>query len=80
VTAQRTPPIQDAFLKYLRDNRLDVTMFLVNGIRLQGQIRRFDNFTVMLVRGTGTQVVFKHAISAIYPAEPVQLTDPPSFG
>jgi host factor-I protein len=48
-------------------------MFLVNGIRLQGQIRQFDNFTVMLVRGSGTQVVFKHAISAIYPAEPVEL-------
>jgi host factor-I protein len=79
VTAQRTPPIQDAFLKHLRDNKLDVTMFLVNGIRLQGQIRRFDNFTVMLVRGNGTQVVFKHAISAIYPAEPVQLVDSASF-
>ena len=67
------PPatIQDAFLKHLRDNKLDVTMFPVNGIRLQGQIRRFDNFTVMLVRDDGTQVVFKHAISAIYPAEAI---------
>jgi host factor-I protein len=76
VTAQRTLPIQDEFLMHLCDNRLDVTMFLVNGIRLQGQIRRYDNFTVMLARGTGTQVVYKHAISAIYPAEPVQLIDP----
>jgi len=64
------------FLNHLRDNKLDVTMFLVNGIRLQGQIRRFDNFTVMLVRGSGTQVVFKHAIAAIYPAEPVELIAP----
>jgi|RhiMethySRZTD1v2_1073278.scaffolds.fasta_scaffold1106462_1 host factor-I protein len=79
VSAQRTAPIQDAFLKLLCDGKLDVTMFLVNGIRLQGQIRRFDNFTVMLVRGAGTQVVFKHAISAIHPAEPVQLSDPPSI-
>ena len=79
VTAQQTPPIQDAFLKLLCDGKLDVTMFLVNGIRLQGQIMRFDNFTVMLVRGAGTQVVFKHAISAIHPAEPVQLSDPPSI-
>ncbi len=54
-------------------------MFLVNGIRLEGQIKRFDNFTVMLVRGTGTQVVFKHAISAIHPSEPVQLIEPPSL-
>jgi host factor-I protein len=73
VVTPGTPPIQDLFLKHLRDNKLDVTMFLVNGIRLQGQIRQFDNFTVMLVRGSGTQVVFKHAISAIYPAEPVEL-------
>jgi host factor-I protein len=73
VVTPGTPPIQDLFLKHLRDNKLDVTMFLVNGIRLQGQIRQFDNFTVMLVRGSGTQVVFKHAMSAIHPAEPVEL-------
>ena len=76
VATPGTPPIQDMFLNHLRDNELDVTMFLVNGIRLQGQIRQFDNFTVMLVRGSGTQVVFKHAISAIYPAEPVELIAP----
>ena len=80
VAVQSTSILQDAFLKHLRDNKRDVTMFLVNGIRLQGQIKQFDNFTVMLVRGSGTQVVFKHAISAIHPAEPVQLTDPTSFG
>jgi host factor-I protein len=71
VSAQSAATIQDAFLKHLRDNKLDVTMFLVNGIKLQGQIRQFDNFTVLLVRGSSTQVVYKHAISAIYPAEPV---------
>ena len=49
VTAQMTPPIQDIVLKHLRDNKLDVTMFLVNGIRLQGRISRFDNHTVQLV-------------------------------
>jgi host factor-I protein len=76
VTTQRTPPIQDIFLKHLRDNKRDVTMFLVNGIRLQGQIRQFDTFTVMLVRGSGIQVVFKHAIAAISPAEPVELIAP----
>ncbi len=54
-------------------------MFLVNGIRLQGQIRSFDNFTVQLVRGNGTQVVYKHAISAIHPAEPIELMDSTSF-
>ena len=49
MTAQMTPPIQDIFLKHLRDNKLDVTMFLVIGIRLQGRISRFDNHTVQLV-------------------------------
>ncbi len=67
--------LQDVFLRHLRDNRVEVTIFLANGIRLQGQIRSFDNFTVQLVRGNGTQLVYKHAISAIYPAEPVQLFD-----
>jgi host factor-I protein len=73
MSLQSLPGLQDTFLTYLRDHRVDVTMFLVNGIRLQGQIRTFDTFTVHLVRGTGTQVVYKHAISAINPAEPVEL-------
>jgi len=76
VAVQSTSILQDAFLKHLRDNNIDVTMFLVNGIKLVGRIKRFDNFTVMLVQGNGTQVVFKHAISAIYPAEPVELIAP----
>jgi host factor-I protein len=75
-----TPSLQDLFLTHLRDNRVEVTVFLANGIRLQGQIRSFDNFTVQLVRGSGTQIVYKHAISAINPAEPIQLTDPDSSG
>lgn len=69
--AQSTATIQDAFLKHVRANNIDVTMFLVNGIKLQGQVRQFDDFTVLLVQGSGTQVVYKHAISAINPAEPI---------
>jgi host factor-I protein len=76
LAAPSTPALQDAFLTHLCDNNIDVTMFLVNGIKLVGRIKRFDNFTVMLVRGNGTQVVFKHAISAINPAEPVELIAP----
>ena len=76
VTAQRIPPIQDVFLKHLRDNNIDVTMFLVNGIKLVGRIERFDNFIVLLVRGNSSQVVYKHAISTIHPAEPVELLGP----
>jgi host factor-I protein len=76
--AQSTSTLQDHFLKHLRDHGVEVTVFLANGIRLQGQIRSFDNFTIRLVRGTGMQVVYKHAISAIHPAEPIQLIDPAS--
>ena len=71
MTADPTATIQDAFLKHVRDTKADVTLFLVNGIKLQGQVREFDRFTVLLVRGSGTQVVYKHAISTISPAEPV---------
>jgi host factor-I protein len=80
MSAQSTSTLQDTFLKHIRDQRVEVTIFLANGIRLQGQIRSFDNFTVQLVRGNGTQVVYKHAISAIHPVEPIQLLDPTSFG
>jgi host factor-I protein len=75
-----TPSLQDLFLTHLRDNRVEVTVFLANGIRLQGQIRSFDNYTVQLARGGSSQVVFKHAICAINPAQPIELTDPPSLG
>ncbi|MBM1175059.1 RNA chaperone Hfq [Microvirga arabica] len=79
VTAQRTPSIQDMFLDHLRDSRIEVMMFLVNGIRLLGRIRRFDNFTIELVRDGRSQIIYKHAISAINPAEPVPPTGPGSF-
>jgi host factor-I protein len=72
MAAQSTSTLQDTFLTHLRDHRVEVTMFLVNGIKLQGQIKSFDKFIVELVRGTGTQIVYKHAISAINPAEPVE--------
>ena len=68
--------IQDIFLKQLRDSETEVMMFLVNGIKLLGRIKRFDSFTVQLVRGSSSQVVYKHAISTILPAEPIQLFDP----
>ena len=76
VTAKSTLSLQDTFLKHLSDNNVDVTIFLGNGIRLQGRIERFDNFIVLLVRGNSSQVVYKHAISTILPAEPVELLSP----
>ncbi len=76
MAAHTASTLQDMFLTYIRDNEVEVTMFLVNGIKLQGQITWFDSFTVELVRGNSSQLVYKHAISAINPAEPVQLTVP----
>jgi host factor-I protein len=73
---QGTSTLQDTFLKHLRDRKAEVMMFLVNGIRLQGQIERFDNVTVQLIRGNSAQIVYKHAISTIIPVEAVQLFDP----
>jgi host factor-I protein len=80
MAAPSTSTLQDLFLKHLRDHSVEVTIFLANGIRLQGQIRSFDNYTVQLARGSSSQVVFKHAISAINPAQPIELTDPTSSG
>jgi host factor-I protein len=76
VAARSTSPLQDTLLQHLRDGNIEVTMFLVNGIKLLGQIKRFDSFTVQLVRGNSSQLVYKHAISTILPAEPIQLFDP----
>jgi host factor-I protein len=79
VAIQSTSTLQDAFLEHLRDHGVEVTIFLANGIRLQGQIRSFDSYTIQLVRGNGMQIVYKHAISAINPAQPIELADPTSL-
>ena len=73
---QSTSLLQDTLLQHLCDRNIEVTMFLVNGIKLLGQIKRFDSFTVQLVRGNSSQLVYKHAISTILPAEPIPLLDP----
>ena len=76
MATKSTSPLQDTLLQHLRDGNIEVTVFLVNGIKLLGRIKRFDSFTVQLVRGSSSQVVYKHAISTILPAEPIQLFDP----
>jgi host factor-I protein len=75
MTAEHPPSLQDTFLHHLRENRIPVMMFLANGVRLQGYIRSFDRFSVRLARGDSSQVVFKHAISAINPEEDIELSD-----
>jgi len=61
------PSVQDDFLQTLVKDQTTVNVFLVNGIRLSGQLSRFDQFTVLLESGSAVQLVFKHAISTVTP-------------
>jgi len=65
--------VQDVFLNYLRKHKAPVTIFLVNGVKLQGIITWFDNFSMLLRRDAHSQLVYKHAISTVMPGQPVQL-------
>ena len=64
--------LQDPFLNALRRDRIPVAIYLVNGIKLQGEVESFDQF-VILLRNTVSQMVYKHAISTIVPARNVRL-------
>ena len=66
---------QNVFLNTLRKEKQSVTVFLVNGVKLQGIITWFDNFSVLLRRESHAQLVYKHAISTIMPAGPLSLYD-----
>ncbi|MER2493836.1 RNA chaperone Hfq [Catenovulum sediminis] len=63
--------LQDPFLNALRRERIPVSIYLVNGIKLQGQVESFDQF-VILLKNTVSQMVYKHAISTVVPARPFQ--------
>ena len=65
--------LQDTFLNPVRKSKIPLTVFLVNGVKLQGVISWFDNFCVLLRRDGHSQLVYKHAISTIMPGGPVQL-------
>ena len=67
--------LQDTFLNTVRRNKVSVTVFLVNGVKLQGVITWFDNFCVLLRRDGMSQLVYKHAISTIMPAQQISLYD-----
>ncbi len=71
--ADKANNLQDVFLNAVRKSKIPVTMFLVNGVKLQGMISWFDNFSVLLRRDGHSQLVYKHAISTVLPASPVQL-------
>ncbi len=68
--------LQDTFLNAVRKARVPLTIFLVNGVKLQGVVTWFDNFCVLLRRDGHSQLVYKHAISTIMPSQPVQMFEP----
>lgn len=70
---EKTQNLQDTFLNQVRKAKIPLTVFLINGVKLQGVITWFDNFCVLLRRDGHSQLVYKHAISTIMPSQPVQL-------
>jgi host factor-I protein len=65
--------LQDVFLNHVRKDKVPVTIFLVNGVKLQGVVTWFDNFCVLLKREGQAQLVYKHAISTVMPSHPITL-------
>lgn len=65
--------VQDVFLNKIRKEKMTVTVFLVNGVKLQGVVTWFDNFSMLLRRESHVQLVYKHAISTIMPGGPLSL-------
>ena len=75
MASEKMQSLQDAFLNNVRKNKIPLTIFLVNGVKLQGIVTWFDNFCVLLRRDGHSQLVYKHAISTIMPGQPVHLMD-----
>ncbi len=73
--SDKSPSLQDTFLNNVRKNKVPLTVFLVNGVKLQGIVTWFDNFCVLLRRDGHSQLVYKHAISTIMPSQPIQLSE-----
>lgn len=72
---EKNQNIQDVFLNKIRKEKNSVTVFLVNGVKLQGIVTWFDNFSLLLKRDSHIQLVYKHAISTIMPSGPLSLYD-----
>ena len=77
MASERTQTLQDTFLNYVRKNKVPLTIFLVNGVKLQGVVTWFDNFCVLLRRDGHSQLVYKHAISTVMPGQPLQMFETP---
>ena len=75
MAGEKSRNLQEVFLNNVRKSHAAVTVFLVNGVKLQGIITWFDNFSILLRRDQHVQLVYKHAISTIMPAGPIQLQE-----
>jgi len=73
MAAENKQNLQDTFLNHIRKQKVPVTVFLVNGVKLQGVITWFDNFCVLLRRDGQSQLVYKHAISTVMPSQAISL-------
>jgi host factor-I protein len=71
--AERSQNLQDLFLNSVRKQKISLTIFLINGVKLTGIVTSFDNSCVLLRRDGHSQLVYKHAISTIMPSQPVQM-------
>lgn len=80
MAAEKTQNLQDTFLNHVRKQKTPLTIFLVNGVKLQGVITWFDNFCVLLRRDGLSQLVYKHAISTVMPSQPIQLFEDDDTG
>ena len=69
---QKTQNLQDTFLNYIRREKIPVTLFLMNGFQLRGVVRSFDSFVVLIDADGRQQMIYKHAISTLVPAQPVR--------
>jgi host factor-I protein len=75
MASDSTRNLQEVFLNHLQEHKVPVTIFLVNGVKLQGYITHIDRFGVALMRDSHTQLIYKHAISSISPLTAIQLFD-----
>lgn len=73
--AEKQQNLQDVFLNKIRKEKMTVTVFLMNGVKLQGIITWFDNFSMLMRREGQVQLVYKHAISTIMPGGPLSLNE-----
>ena len=75
MAAEKSANLQETFLSHVREHKVPLTVFLVNGVKLQGILTWFDNFSVQLTREGQSQLVYKAAISTIMPLAPIRLYD-----